>query len=207
MFTNPTQINVLLFDQPWTTKLYLNQAQIHNLRSDPFTLDVFFDVNSNEIYEHGRDIHLKYLIDTEISKEGFNIVMTSRRSLEAFLQYCQTKYPVKHYALFLGGHGGGIYGGLLSQASKALSVSEIREAIENGLGGKRLDFIGYDACLMATVEQFQEMAPVANVMVASELTEVMHPMWQLYGWKMGQGRRKKIIIPFSLSNITLQAHP
>ncbi|UCE75038.1 MAG: hypothetical protein JSV56_04865, partial [Methanomassiliicoccales archaeon] len=54
-----------------------------------------------------------------------------------------------------------------------ITISELKSAMSSitNEGSDKLDVIGFDACLMSTIEVAQSMAPYADYMVASEVTE------------------------------------
>ncbi len=49
-----------------------------------------------------------------------------------------------------------------------LNLDEIREAIDKGLSGKKMDLLVFDACLMGTIEVAYELKDVAKYMVSSQ---------------------------------------
>lgn len=61
------------------------------------------------------------------------------------------------------------YGSYLTNEKLDYALKEIQETI---LDGKKLDIIGFDACLMAMVEVGNLLAPYADYMVASEEVEL-----------------------------------
>ena len=87
-----------------------------------------------------------------------------------------TDFPAAHYALILWDHGAAVFGigpddlGAGGESS-SITPAEMAPAIRRGLdaaGLERLDVIGFDACLMASVEIAVGVAPVARYMIASE---------------------------------------
>ena len=99
-------------------------------------------------------------------------------ALTALLCYGFEQHPADRYGLILWDHGGGplrgvcwdeIYGG------DSLSMDELTYALSQSPAmTRRLDFIGFDACLMASTEVAALMAPFARYMIASEETEPGH---------------------------------
>lgn len=92
-------------------------------------------------------------------------------TLEGFIRYAITNYPADHYALIIWDHGGGP-GGVAwddTNGMDYLSLKEIKEAVERT--GLHLDLIGFDACLMATIDAAYEFRNIADFMAASEETE------------------------------------
>ncbi|MBQ8136319.1 MAG: hypothetical protein IJ174_02700, partial [Clostridia bacterium] len=77
-------------------------------------------------------------------------------------------------ALILWDHGFGALEGFgLNAADTAshLTLSELCTALENGLGGKRLTLIGFDACFMADLETALAVRPYAQYLLSSQETE------------------------------------
>ncbi len=92
--------------------------------------------------------------------------------LQHFLEIGIQRYPARHYALFLNDHGMGWSGICSDEGSEddSLTLDELQavlQATTRGFRG-RLDVIGFDACLMGTVECAVAVAPFARVLVASE---------------------------------------
>lgn len=98
--------------------------------------------------------------------------MTDPNTLTEFIQYCDRKYPADRNGLILWDHGGGALYGFGSDeiiSGDSMQLPELDSALETA--GMHFDFIGFDACLMATVETAYTMAAHANYMIASEETE------------------------------------
>ena len=96
--------------------------------------------------------------------------------LERFLQYGYENYPAEQYALILWDHGGGPLGGVCYDdlyLGDSLSMQELAAALEASPFGpdRPLEWIGFDACMMASVETAYYVAPYAKYMIASEETE------------------------------------
>jgi hypothetical protein len=85
-----------------------------------------------------------------------------------------TDFPAANYALILWDHGATLFGmgpdmdpGILGVIGLADTATAIREALD-AVGVDRLDLIGFDACLMGSLETAVAMAPVAGHLLASE---------------------------------------
>jgi len=102
--------------------------------------------------------------------------MSAPSALSGFLNYCYKNYPAGHYGLICWDHGAGIVGfgqDELYQPENSydtLTLDEMQTAFENSPfdGREKLDFIGFDACLMSTVEVAEYLSPYADYMVGSE---------------------------------------
>jgi len=96
--------------------------------------------------------------------------------LENFVSYGLKNHPNDKTGLVIWDHGGSWKGAAWDETSgnDNLTVAEISTAVSGGLrdaGVKKLDMIGFDACLMATYEVASAVAPMADYLVASEEVE------------------------------------
>ena len=97
--------------------------------------------------------------------------MTDPNTLTDFIKFCATNYPANRYMLILWDHGGGSISGYGYDqfASGSMTLNQIDKALANA--GVQFDFIGFDACLMATLETATVCERHADYLVASEETE------------------------------------
>lgn len=98
--------------------------------------------------------------------------MTDPDTLSGFVNYCSEHYPANRNVLILWDHGGGaLYGYGIDEifAGDSMQLNEIDSALENA--GVTFDFIGFDACLMATVETACMAEHHADYMIGSEEVE------------------------------------
>ena len=108
-----------------------------------------------------------------LKKDLGSVSMTDPDTLSGYIQWCAANYPASRYELILWDHGGGSVSGYGYDEKFAASGSMDLAGLDAALraGGVKFDFIGYDACLMATVETALAMAPYADYLIASEETE------------------------------------
>ena len=118
---------------------------------------------------------------------GDNKSMGDAGTLAEFLAFCQTNFPAAHEAVILWDHGGGSAGGLIidEQFGKdRLSLGELHEAFDRVFTADSqtppLEVVGFDCCLMATIDTAAAMKGYARYMVASEET-VPGCGWNYYG--------------------------
>ncbi len=101
--------------------------------------------------------------------------MGSSDALTALLAYGYENYPADRYALILWDHGGGPMNGVCwdeQYGSDHLTMDELYAALAaSPAASQGLEWIGFDACLMASAEVAALMAPFARYMIASEETE------------------------------------
>ena len=100
--------------------------------------------------------------------------MGDSATLAEFLSYTQTYYPADKKALFFWDHGGGSIMGFGSDElfyNDGLYLSEFSDAFSSSFDGQAYDLIGFDACLMASIEMASVLEPYAKYMVASEEIE------------------------------------
>jgi hypothetical protein len=99
--------------------------------------------------------------------------MTDPATLQDFITYSATNFPANRYALIFWDHGGGSLSGFgydqLFPNSGSMTISQINSALEGA--GVKFDFVGFDACLMATLETAYMLNYHADYMIASEETE------------------------------------
>ena len=99
--------------------------------------------------------------------------MTDPKTLARFIQYGKEHFPANRMCLILWDHGGGSISGYgydeKTGSRTSMNLSQVRTALKQG--GASFDFIGFDACLMATVETGLMLDDYADYMIASEETE------------------------------------
>ncbi len=99
--------------------------------------------------------------------------MTDPATLTEFINYCKTNFPADRNDLIFWDHGGGSITGYgydeKRPSSGSMNLSGINKALQDA--GMKFDFIGFDACLMATVETALMLDSYADYMIASEETE------------------------------------
>ena len=109
--------------------------------------------------------------------------MTEPGTLQYFIEYGYKNFKADRMCLILWDHGGGSVSGYgydeKAGRGKSMTLAGIKTALQNShntfksqLNDKGMfDFIGFDACLMATVENGLMLSQYADYMIASEETE------------------------------------
>ena len=99
--------------------------------------------------------------------------MTAPGTLTSFIQYCAKNFKANRYALILWDHGSGSVSGYgydeKNPRTGSMSLAGLDQAMQSG--GVKFDFLGFDACLMATVENALMASKHADYLIASEETE------------------------------------
>ena len=102
-----------------------------------------------------------------------NAAMTNPETLTSFIQYCEENFPANRYDLIFWDHGGGSISGYGYDEKYPNSGSMDLAGIDKALtaAGVSFDFIGFDACLMATTETALMLSEHADYMIGSEESE------------------------------------
>jgi len=135
-----------------------------------------------------------------VTSEGLELIqnnlgrksMVSPSTLSDFISYCRTSYPADRYALIMWDHGGGSisgYGYDENFPNDSMTLDEIGSALKNG--GCSFDFVGFDACLMGTLETAMVLEPYSDYMIASEEVEPGKG-WYYTGWISSLSRNTSI---------------
>ncbi|SHN60660.1 hypothetical protein SAMN02745247_02227 [Butyrivibrio hungatei DSM 14810] len=102
-----------------------------------------------------------------------NLPMTKPDTLSSYIKWAATNYPADRFELIFWNHGGGSTGGYgydeKFASAGSMSLAGINTALKDG--GVTFDFVGFDTCLMATVENALVVSNYADYLVASEETE------------------------------------
>ncbi|MBE7005435.1 MAG: hypothetical protein E7425_14355 [Ruminococcaceae bacterium] len=121
----------------------------------------------------------RYLIeneDIELVDEQKRSGMGREKTLADFLSWGVENYASEHMGVILWNHGGGCITGVCfdeTDGDDGLTMRELDGALFSVCSDmdRKFDFIGFDACLMSTLETANILATYANYMVASEETE------------------------------------
>ena len=104
-------------------------------------------------------------------------------TLQSFIEYGLNNFPAERTGLVFWNHGGGMRGVCYDEKKNddVLKNSEIKSAVSGalsncGMSGQKLEWVGYDACLMAVQDIAETNSQYFNYMIASEESEAG------YGW-------------------------
>ena len=133
----------------------------------------------NETLNVSSEVHSIF----KLTDQGFENIMTYELAsmgdplcLTQFLEYGYENYPSETYGLILWDHGNGPvmgYGSDIQYGNDALTLPEIEKALQDSPfgSGEKLEFIGFDACLMASVELACVVDDYADYLIASQEVE------------------------------------
>ena len=109
-------------------------------------------------------------------------------TLTDFLSFCNEKYPADHKMVLFWDHGGGSTSGAAQDENyddDSLTLPELRKAFESTCEPSETDqpyeIIGFDTCLMATIDVASIFKDIGKYLVASEETEPSLG-WCYDGW-------------------------
>ena len=122
--------------------------------------------------------------------------MTKPATLTRFINYCKSNYPANRNILVLWDHGGGSISGFgydeKNPTSGSMTLKGINDALSSA--GVQFDFIGFDACLMGTLETALTLEPYADYLIGSEETEP-GVGWYHTGWLTSLSQNTAISTP------------
>ena len=137
-----------------------------------------YSINASKLQRHHVS-NKKLVTDASLTYASMGLAST----LQSFVEYGLKSYPADKTGLILWNHGGGLQGVCYDEKSNddSLLDYEVVSAVSNALNstgnkGKKLEFIGYDACLMQLQDIAEMNSSYFNYMIASEESE------SGYGW-------------------------
>ena len=110
---------------------------------------------------------------TRLEQDFGTASMTNPSTLASFIKYGRDNFPANRMCLIFWDHGGGSVSGYGYDErygqGQTMTLAGINEALNNG--GVKFDFIGFDTCLMGTLENGLMLDKYADYMIASEESE------------------------------------
>lgn len=136
---------------------------------------------------HTKEIPARKIARYRITESGLELLeelplanMGDSDTLTDFINYSMDAFPAERFGLVLWNHGGGAVSGFGVDEQfddDGMTLQELRIAFdESYLKTYPLEFLGFDACLMANIETANIAKDYANYLVASEELEPG------YGW-------------------------
>ncbi len=109
--------------------------------------------------------------------------MTDPDTLSGFIRWAKKNCPATRYELILWDHGGGSVSGYgydeVNKSAGSMTLDGVAKALRDS--GCKFDIVGFDACLMATLETALVAETSADYLLASEETEPGCG-WYYTGW-------------------------
>ena len=114
--------------------------------------------------------------DIVVADEQPDANMGDPDTLADFVKWGAANYPAEHMGLVFWDHGGGSISGVCFDEKNrydSLSLREIDMALNSAFDSMtdKFEFIGFDACLMSTLETANILVPYARYMYASQEVE------------------------------------
>lgn len=138
-----------------------------------------YNINAEKLQRHHVE-NGKLVLDETLT---YYASMGLTSTLQSFIQYGLDTYPAEKTGVILWNHGGGLQGVCFDEkrSNDGLEVDEIISATSGalsaaGMSGEKLEFIGFDACLMQIQDIAIRCADYYNYMVGSQELE------SGYGW-------------------------
>ena len=146
-----------------------NNLLIYTGGSKRWTSDISNTYNSIINMENGEELEVA-------AQTSETADMGAADTLAEFINYCTVNFPASHYGLVLWDHGAGPLWGYGSDElydNDSLLLEELRGAMDKTefAGDKKLDFVGFDACLMGSIENAVLWKDYAQYLVGSEELE------------------------------------
>lgn len=175
-------------NQKWTVLLYLCGTDLESV-------DGSASANLEEIFEASLSENVNFIIQTggtskwhtdgidsdkiqrfKVENGALSLIdeqatasMGDSDTLGSFLKWSVEKYPADKYMLTFWNHGGGSVSGVAFDElynDDSLTLTELSEGLSQA--GVNFEVIGFDTCLMATIENAIAIAPYGKYLVASE---------------------------------------
>lgn len=191
--STPVPTQTLNDSENWTIMLYMNGADLESEGGEATAnlvslLSVALPKSINVlIYTGGTTYWQNDTISADYNQiwsvAGQEIVllenidvknMGESDTLSEFINYSNTNYPADKRALIFWNHGAGSilgFGADENFQNDGLYLYEMADAFSASFDGQKYDVVGFDACLMASIEMASVLAPYSKYMVASEEVE------------------------------------
>jgi len=147
--------------------------------TDNVSIVVLFDrhYDYDTSYDNWNDTKLFY-VTKSMTPNASNAVadwgernMGNPQTIVDLVLWAFQNYPAEHYAVILWDHGGGLMGACIDDTDgDSLNLYEIREAFEAiyNATGRKIDIVGFDACLMGMMDVVYMLRDYVDYVVFSE---------------------------------------
>lgn len=109
-----------------------------------------------------------------VTSHGDHMDMSDPKTLTNFIVDTMKKFPAENVALVLNDHGGGFTGAMADDSDGGfMSTPQLGQALADAekITGKKIDIVGFDACLMANTEVAHALKDNAKILLAAEESE------------------------------------
>ena len=145
----------------------------------PDNISVVIETGGAKLWHNGAaNSNTRYLYDSSgltFLEQLPSANMGDSRTLEDFLRFCNENYPADRQAVIFWNHGGGSVAGVAFDERygfDSLTLPEIRRAFEAvntpSKQNPPYELIGFDACVMATIDVAEMLSGIGRYMVASQ---------------------------------------
>ncbi len=187
----------------------MDLQEMLSVKNQPEDVNIIIQTGGASSWENTYGISSSKLSRYYISNQKLNLIETlpqanmgASTTCQDFLEWGLTNYPAQKTGFIFWNHGGAL-DGICSDENfnnDSLLNSEVKtaftKAYENvGLSNQKLEFIGYDACLMAVQEVAYTNSSFFNYMVCSQESESGYG-WKYDGWldDLYQGKETTVIL-------------
>ena len=157
----PDDVNIVIETggaREWTTRQYANYGT--------------YDISSTRLQRHHVENN-KIVLDQSMTYSSMGL----KDTLKDFVKYGLNNYPAHKTALILWNHGGGLQGACFDEKKNndGIEPFELTSAVSGALSDvgrtEKLEFVGYDCCLMQVQDIANINSQYFNYMVTSQETE------------------------------------
>ena len=155
-------------------------AEILSVKRQPEDVNIIIETGGAKSWKSTYGISSSKLGRWEVRNQKLNKVselnyasMGLQSTFQSFLSWGLGTYPAEKTGVILWNHGGAMDGVCFDEKSNddSLLSSEVTDACDAILGSDKLEFIGYDACLMQVQDIAEFNSKHFNYMIAAEESE------------------------------------
>lgn len=155
-------------------------AEILSVKRQPEDVNIIIETGGAKSWKSTYGISSSKLGRWEVRNQKLNKVselnyasMGLQSTFQSFLSWGLGTYPAEKTGVILWNHGGAMEGVCFDEKSNddSLLSSEVTAACDAILGSDKLEFIGYDACLMQVQDIAEFNSKHFNYMIAAEESE------------------------------------
>ncbi|MCR5318761.1 MAG: hypothetical protein K6E22_11095 [Treponema sp.] len=151
------------------TLVLFDRASSNNENEKSWSGTKLFEIDHSSAHSKSIQLSHKPQEGDYLSSEELN--MGDMETLISILNFSRKYYPADHYGLIIWGHGTG-YRFNKRSTNRAIAIDDtsgtfmtipdLRKAIQTGMGSDKLEFIGFDTCFGAELEEIYELKHEAH---------------------------------------------